>query len=33
MGVKEDITRALCSVMGLAHMEEEIDEIQVGKLT
>jgi hypothetical protein len=30
--VKEDVTRALRSVSGLAHMEEETTESQVGKL-
>jgi hypothetical protein len=32
MGVKEAVTRALHSVMGLAQMEEETTESQVGKL-
>jgi hypothetical protein len=33
MGVKEAVTRELCSVPGLAQMEEETVESQVGKLT
>jgi hypothetical protein len=33
MGVKEAVTRALRSVMGLAHMKEETAESHVGKLT
>jgi hypothetical protein len=32
MGVKEAVTRALFSMTGLEHMEEEIAESQVGKL-
>jgi hypothetical protein len=32
MGVKEEVTRALRSVIGLAQMEEETAKIQVGKL-
>jgi hypothetical protein len=32
MGVKEAVTRALRSVMGLEQMEEETTESQVGKL-
>jgi hypothetical protein len=30
--VKESVARALISMLGLAHMEEEIVESQVGKL-
>jgi hypothetical protein len=33
IGVREAVTRALRSVPGLAQMEEETTEIQVGKLT
>jgi hypothetical protein len=32
IGVKEEVTRELCSMAGLAQMEEEIAESQVGKL-
>jgi hypothetical protein len=32
MGVKEVVTRALCSVLGLTHIEEDTVEIQVEKL-
>jgi hypothetical protein len=32
IGVKEAITRALLSAMGLKHMEEDPVESQVGKL-
>jgi hypothetical protein len=32
IGVREAVTRALHSVSGLAHMEEETVESQVGKL-
>jgi hypothetical protein len=32
IGVKEVVTRALCSVSGLTQMEEETNESQVGKL-
>jgi hypothetical protein len=32
IGVREVVTRALHSVLGLDHMEEEIAESQVGKL-
>jgi N-methylhydantoinase B/oxoprolinase/acetone carboxylase alpha subunit len=33
MGVKEAITRALCSVTGLEKMEEDLVENQVGRLS
>jgi hypothetical protein len=33
IGVKEAVTRALHSMLGLAQMEEETTKIQVGKLT
>jgi hypothetical protein len=32
MGVKEEVTRELCSMSGLAEMEEEIVDIQVDNL-
>jgi hypothetical protein len=32
MGVKEAVTRALCSMLGLAQIEEDIVEIQVENL-
>jgi hypothetical protein len=32
IGLREEVTRALCSVSGLAQMEEETTESQVGKL-
>jgi hypothetical protein len=32
MGLREEFTRAVCSVSGLAQMEEETTESHVGKL-